>query len=330
MKISKDIIEKNRLYKIGRYILGSAPFALLLSLLLFWVEMYRSDKDGEEMINELKLIEQSLSTRYIGIFPDYLAQINDIFEDTKSNDSIIIFEDVLYYGLFYTPLEFKKMIANIVDLSNKGHDITIAYYGTDTWMFREVVQESRIKQEYLSKLKIDVRKIINELSITNPEMPGKDRFKIADSIASERYFAQTRNDDILDFKEKIALYTTPLYVSGDAPLFKQIDSIRTEALLKDVNEITFADFYNMYKEITFAIKNSLENNFNSKINFVELDDYLVMSCWSNSKKILFALPGKFAADEIGFISQDNSIQNYIKTQLHGVRFIDIVKLNNDD
>jgi hypothetical protein len=43
-----------------------------------------------------------------------------------------------------------------------------------------------------------------------------------------------------------------------------------------------------------------------------------MSCWSNGEKVLFAFPGKFAAEEIGFISSDIAILHYIDTMLEGV------------
>ncbi len=315
MKLNNETIKNSKIYILGRILLNSAPFALLLSLVLFWVEMYRSDKEGEEMISELRMIEQSLSTRFIGIFPDYLEQINEILETTESGDPIVVFEDVLYYGLFYNPEQFKEMITNMVDLSNIGHKVTIAYYGIDTRMFREVVQESRIDKEYLADLKNETRTILQEARSNGKQLS----FQQADSIVSEKYFALTRKNDPKTFREGLELFRTKLYNDGDAKLFKTIDELRDEALGKPDDEITYADFSKMYKGISQAIVESLENSFNSNIEFIELNDYLVMSCWCNSKRILFALPGKFAAEEIGFISHDDAIHNYIETQLAGVR-----------
>ncbi len=315
MKLNNEKIKNSKIVTVGRVLLNSAPFALLLSMVLFWVEMYQSDKEGEEMISELKMIEQSLSTRFIGIFPDYLAQINEILETTKDGEPIVIFEDVLYYGLFYNPSEFKKMITNIVDLSNSGHKVTIAYYGVNTRMFKEVVQESRIDKQYLTPLREEARAILEQHRAAGKKMS----YQKADSIASEKFFAMTRQDNPKVFREGVDGFRTKLYNDGDAKLFKSLDEIRDKALGKDYNEITYADFFNMYSDISDTIVASLESSFNSNIEFIELRNYLVMSCWSNSRRILFALPGKFAADEIGFISHDEAIHNYIETQLAGIR-----------
>ncbi len=320
MKIKKiKKFKNNKLYQIGRFFLSSAPFALLISIVLFWVEMYRSDKENDEMIGELKLIEQSLSTRYIGIFPDYLSQINDILETTEKGDSVIIFEDVLYYGLFYNPDEFKQMIGNISSLAQNGHKITIAHYGIDSKQFREVVQESRIKKEYLSEIKEERKAIIEQWRASrNAPKRRYGLMILADSLASEKYFAKTRVDNMQDFEDSVNFFKTPIFKTGDNPLFADIDSIRYNALNKPLKEITFADFYDMYRNVSIAITQNLKKQ-GPNIEFIELDDYLVMSCWSNSKKILFALPGKFAADEIGFISSDDAIKRYINTQLLGVK-----------
>ncbi len=316
MKLDNEKIKGSLIYKAGRFLLTSAPFALLLSVVLFWVEMHESSKESEETITNLERIEQSLSTRYIGIFPDYLAKINEILEKTEEGAPIVIFEDVLYYGIFSKSDEFKIMIQNLINLSNNGHRITITHYGTDTPMFRAVAQESCVEKEYMVKFKSERRRILKEAR----ESRNKGvTFRQVDSMLAEKYFAMIRDDDPEKFEESITNRRKPLYKEGDAKLFATIDAIRDKALGKDIYEITFADFFTMYQEISVAIKESLEGNFNSHIEFIELTDYLVLCCWSNSKEMLFALPGKFAADEIGFISHDKVIMNYIETQLQAAR-----------
>ncbi len=322
MNINNFKFSNSRLYRIGMILMNSAPFAMLLSLGLFWFEMYRNDQESEELISELQLIEESLSTRYIGIFPDYLEEINNILESAEDDQQIVVFEDVLYYGLFYNAPAFKQMINNITSLAEKNHQITIAHYGLGTRMFREVVQESRIETQYLSQLKKETTELSRELRKANPEKNGRENRLKADSIVSQKYFEVTRSGDPKAFKETVDLFRTAIYQQGDAPLFHQLDSIRTKYMSKDYSKITFADFYNMYSSVSQAISNSLKTAGNGNVELIELEDYLVMSCWSNSKQILFALPGKFAADEIGFISRDEAINNYIKTQLSGVKRLD--------
>ncbi len=322
MKFYNNKIKESRIYQLGRLIMGSAPFALLLSLVLFWIDACKNSNENSKVVSELKHIEQSLSTRYIGIFPDYLEEINEILEttDTVEKHPIVIFEDVLYYGLFYNSSEFKKMINNIQKLSDGGHKITIAHYNIERRMFREVVQESRIDKKYLDNLKIETIETFKDMRRKNPGTDGIILMNQADSIISQKYFDATRSDNISDFKESVDFFRTKLYAEGDDRLFAVIDSIRTISLSKDYEDITFADFFEMYKNITIAISQRLANTSNGNVELIKLNDYLVMSCWSNSKTVLFALPGKFAADEIGFISRDQAINNYINTQLSGIRY----------
>jgi hypothetical protein len=71
----------------------------------------------------------------------------------------------------------------------------------------------------------------------------------------------------------------------------------------------------MYQEITEVFKSFYQQH---QIKLIPLNNYLTMSCWSNGEKVLFAFPGKFAADEIGFISSDRAILDYVETMLEGV------------
>ncbi len=253
-----------------------------------------------------------------------MPQINTLLEEKKnktSHDSIIIFEDVLYYGLGQEPDQFKEMINNLVQLSHDGHHITIAYYGIDTRMFTEVVQETRIDENYIMKLPEERIKLLGDSTWQKTKRP-RERFMLADSMVSEEFFKKTREDDSASFRKMIAEFKKPLYKNdNDSKLFYQIDSIRTQVLNKPEKDILFADFYIMYREITKVIANSLTaaTSYNSKFELIELRDYLVMSCWCTSEQILFALPGKYAANEIGFISHDNQIKEYIKRQLKGIK-----------
>jgi hypothetical protein len=273
------------------------------------------------MIGNLKQIEQSLSTRHIGIFPDYLEEINKLLAETPQNDSfqVIIFEDVLFYGAFYNGAAFKKMIQHLSELRLAKKKIFIAYYDNDkdNWrnsrMFREVVQESWMRQEDLHCLS----KYRKEVMDSVPEDDTR-RFRMADSIASEKYFALYRKTEQEKFSERREKILVPFYDAdeNDNILFKDLDAIKSKCFGKPENEITFHDIYTMYYDATERLKTFFKHQ---SIEMIPLTTYLSMSCWSNGEKVLFAFPGRFAADEIGFISHDGAILLYINTMLKGVQ-----------
>ncbi len=329
MEPQKKEFKNTKFYKIGRIILNSSSFAMLLSLGIFWIQKIESDRTNEDLVNNLTHIEESLSTNYIGIFPEFLPYINAMLKETKpvgihnKPDTIIIFEDVLYYGLGSAPEEFEIMINELLRLSNEGHHITIAYYGVDTKMFLEEVQEARIDEKYITQIPLERRKLLRDTTWRQDLMWNKNkpmaRLHLADSIVSEKFFQKTKSENFDDFCAVVAKFKKPLYQEGDDKLFREIDEIRQRTLNKPEKDISFADFYTMYREVTLAIANRLTSIYNSQFEFVELNNYLVMSCWSNSERMLFALPGQYAANEIGFVSRDQKIQEYIKRQLDGIK-----------
>jgi len=301
-----------------------APFGFLLSIAFFLIQTKRS----ENLVNNLTHIEQSLSTRHIGIFPDYLDKINLLLSETPMDTTkVVIFVDVLFYGAFYNGESFKEMILQQQQLASKGKKIVIAYYNnkldssSGRRQFREVVQTSWMQRQDFTKLTIDRRELMNELrSKGNDVRDGVRRnnnFLIADSIVSEKYFAIYRDNNKKVFDKRIKEVLKPLYDdhANDFPIFKKIDEIKNTFLNKPSGDIRFHDIYTMYQQITDLLIHFYEDN---RVKLIPLDDYLTMCCWSNGERVLFAFPGKFAADEIGFISSDGAILHYIETMLEGV------------
>ena len=326
--------ENKSIKKLLKFLENSAPFALLLSVMLFGIDFYRTDNEFEKTVGRLITIEQSLSTRHIGIFPNYLDEINILLAeslDPKNEISrVIIFKDVLFYGAFYSNgAPFKKMVQLISELSNKpGNEVIIAYYDNSrNWrkgqMFREVVQESWLRKEDLNELVRERSEVLEMLRNENPQSSMSGTFlKMADSIACEKYFAiyiDLEREDFLKRRKEILI---PFYDASqkDDWLFKRIDEITNKCLNKPENTITYNDIYTMYYQVTEELKSFFAKNH---IRMIPLNNYLSMSCWSNGKQALFALPGRFAADEIGFISHDPAILYYIETMLSGVENISI-------
>ena len=314
LKITKSIF-----VSIYKMMVVLAPFGLILSIVFFMIQT----KESEELVSNLTHIEQSLSTRHIGIFPDYLDKINKLLSETSRSQEdslkIIIFQDVLFYGAFYNGAAFKEMIRQLSELSDNGKKIIIAYYDNSEnmragRMFREVVQESWIKQQDLKKLALERRAIMDSLRKEN--FP-RNVFFTADSLANEKYFAYYRDNERKEFLQRIEKILLPYYdnTKNDPLLFFKMDSIKNNYLNKPAGAITYYDIYTMYQQITEELKVFFERH---NIRLLPLNNYLTMSCWSNGEKVLFAFPGKFAADEIGFISSDNAILHYIDTMLEGV------------
>ena len=320
MKNSNVKTVKAIFVKIYKAIVVLSPFGLILSIAFFMIQA----KESGKLVANLVHIEQSLSTRHIGIFPDYLDKINQLLSETpcaqEDSTRMIIFQDVLFYGAFYNGHAFKEMIRQLVELSDKGKKIVIAYYNNSEdmrtgRMFKEVVQESWIRQQDLGKLSQERRTLMSSLRKENQSRTNV--FSIADSIVNEKYFAYYRDNEQKEFAKRVEKALVPFYdeTKNDDLLFLKIDQIKNRYLNKFFHTITFQDIYKMYHQITEELKDFFEQK---NIQLIPLNNYLTMSCWSNGEKALFAFPGKFAADEIGFISSDIAILHYIETMLEGV------------
>lgn len=150
MKFS-DFIEKlkNRKFvRITKIITGSATFALLLSIVFFAVESYSNMKESQELTDKLKeqsdnlmKIQSSLSTRYLGEFPNFLPNISELYSHVKVGDTIIIMEDVLFYGINSDPAQFYNSNLQLMDLANKGVHVMVFYYRPRSMTFDMTINE---------------------------------------------------------------------------------------------------------------------------------------------------------------------------------------------
>ena len=335
-------LKNHWILKVGKILLNSAPFALLLSILFFFL----GSKDMNNAMSGLRKIEQSLSTTHLGIFPNYLKDINERILDSanfsqkeKESTNIIIFEDVLFYGAVSDADEFMNTVLNITHLAQMGYPITVVYYDNTTGVsgkgqrFREVVQESWLRKDDLNPLSLERFEMMRDTTFL-AELTPSARFVKIDSILCEKYFDNLKNSDDRserrDLTNVIQKLRKPFIMTSDKrgqpidikiaatdtgafKLFFTMDSIRRTHL--GAQDIHYANLSATYYEFTDAIK---EYYSSIGINLLPLNEYLTMSCWSNGDEVLFALPGKFAADEIGFISHDKAIIEYVKTMLEGV------------
>ena len=159
-------------YRIIKILMDSASFALFLSVAFFAYEMSEGKRETEEVVNNLMEIQNSLSTRYLGLFPEYISSINTLLEEalehqktSKYQDSIIIFEDVLYYGIRSDAEGFRRMNHNILQLAHNGCHITIAHYDINSMPFNQMVKDGLIDAKYLKAQKLYLNNY--RLNLTN-------------------------------------------------------------------------------------------------------------------------------------------------------------------
>ena len=341
----KKVSFRKKILNVLATFLKSAIVGMLFAILCFIYDVYRDkeqDKKLEESVSKLAKIEQSLSTRYLGIFPEYINEIGNLFDGIDPADTIIIFEDVLYYGIKSRPVEFRKFNEQLMRHALSGGHITIAYYDVakdpskpaSSNIFHKMIIESRINGNYINIMDDERRTEFRKLRENNQlGQPGLSA--AIDSALCEKYFDMTRRDNPAKFKKDIDVYlsdellrgsvvneTTTAYENIVHDLCMDIDAVKHHYLDKDPNTITFADYENMYRAMGQKIVDCYVKN---GINLVPLDEYLTMSCWlvksghnNNGIKAILAFPSKYSTDEIGFYSQDEAFATYITTMLDGV------------
>ena len=339
--------KSSKAYRVINGIATSAIIGLAMSLLFFGYEVYL-EQDQEKQNNEhfmqtvkqLDEVRQSLSTRYLGAFPNYLTHINRVFENLQPQDTVIVFEDVLYYGIKSRPAEFCRMNQLLVNHARQGGIVTIAYYANHpkgkenmtSMIFHRMMIDSRIAPAYVPKMREEKMQKMREYK---PD--GKLSRTQIDSIVTEKYFALSQQEDSKAKKKDLQKFLDTdlakhLGFSNeqeiDTSLYRicqQLDSIKHHYLGhgKRLADIHFADYENMYSEQTDCLVAFYQQQ---GIELIPLEEYLTMSCWLvkraedyRATEAILAFPSKYSSDEIGFYSQDVSFTDYISMILAGVR-----------
>ena len=313
--------KKSFVYRIVQFIISSAAVSLLITLIIFAVEQKEDSERTESMIDNLEnissdlmAVQNSVSTRYLGIFPDYLAEVNNLLAERESDSEIVIFEDVLYYGILSKPEDFIRMNHMLLSHVDDGGLVTIVYYDPEGWTFSRMVRESRISPEYFVSIDADRRAL------------GRRASEEELSIINEKYFSLTRDKDPKAFERNVSSYLAPLRTHSDYndalglelnALYQKLDSVKTHCLGgKPCSEVTFNDYMEMYRGMTRL----LENEYRAHgVELIPIDEYLTMTCWLVSGQAVLAFPSKYATEEIGFFSKDPAFNKYINTMLDGVR-----------
>lgn len=169
MKKLDSIISKykqSRFFKMSKIITTSATFALFLSIAFFVYETWDSKNEQKEVIGNLLQIQNSLTTKYLGLFPEYISGINELFEEGLETythnslhkvDTIVIFEDVLYYGIKSRPEGFLKLNELLWHLAHQDCQIFIAYYNPLGKAFPQMIRETLIATPLLPHYERDMQ-----------------------------------------------------------------------------------------------------------------------------------------------------------------------------
>lgn len=146
-----NVSKANRL----RILTNSASFALFLSLVLFLYQEISTKADFMEVVDNLSEIENSLSTRYLGIFPEYISDIDLLMEEViheqkkyGAKDSVVIFQDVLYYGMRSDANGFRDLMRDLLTISENGSHVTIAFYDPKSMMFERLIRDELISLQF--------------------------------------------------------------------------------------------------------------------------------------------------------------------------------------
>lgn len=147
-------MKSNKYINVLKRIFQSATFALLVSIAFFAYEMNSGAEESKKIVDDLMVIQNSLSTRYLGLFPEYIDNINDLLEEAiehqdkeDADDSVIICEDVLYYCIRSDAHGFRNMLTNLIILSEKGCSISIAYYDEKSFPFKNMINNNLISMD---------------------------------------------------------------------------------------------------------------------------------------------------------------------------------------
>lgn len=327
--------EKTGRKKGWHYLKDTAILGLLVTVAISTFQIYQATRQTKQLSTSLKYldnVEKSLTTHFLGAFPGYISEINNLLlsfkenNDMYQNDTIVIFEDVLYYGIMSSTEEFIKMNKLLLELAENGCHIVIAYYDPSTKkgpIFKRMVEDELITPDNLARMREEVASNWKE-----------NRDKI--DTFREKYFDLSRKqspETMKAFEEKVMSYRKKIY-SNQLPtktsldkemvsLCMELDSIKHYYMgdsKRDILSITFNDFVNMYRSFDLQLKQHYMRNERSNfIELIEMNEAMTMSCWLVRDKAILAFPSKYASEEIGFESQDNAFVNYIHTMLFGVR-----------
>ena len=283
---------KKRVNRIKSWIKNSvnliAVITIVLSVIsisLTWHEANKETKKLEEQTSQLEKITSTLPTRCIGRFPYFISDINDLLENVISENfskenNIVIFQDVLTYGLYSNPKEYERLVSNLLKLRSRRYKVSIFVY--------------------------------------NDELKDKNRLvQFCNRMSDDVFHMQEEEKCNLLQKElvKDSIYNTFIeypFGDNDGNILYELRNIRDD--LREVPSLTYGKFFEMLDEMENIIHNDVFSTEKyDNFNIIECKVKFNVHCWSNGKNTIFSLPRCYEADEIGFITRDADFLDYIQT-----------------
>jgi hypothetical protein len=258
--------------------------------------------------NTVKKVEESISTRYVEQFPTSMTKINELLNEAKKE--IIIFEDVLGYGLFSNPEKFHEYLTILDKAASNNKKIEIVVYNS----------ELNFRTRQMQHIGSDSIELFNEL-----KRDGK--IQEANNLRDKIFTRKTKRDP--EFKEMLSVFRKHIFANdyeGKYNSYPALDKIKEK--LKNDN-LTFIDFYDVLEEMNKCIETILtrgEDNKrpNVKIHYVAMQN--VMNCWAIDKdKAICGFVGNIKSSEIDFATHDPKLIEYIYSEL--LKNVDKLKLD---
>lgn len=295
----------NKYSKKISMVMNSASLALFISILFFAYETVKNRHETEEIVGNLMKIqnsfsdmessffdiENSLSTRYLGIFPEYIDDINSLLTEalsrnihSRANDTIIVFEDVLHYGVLSDPKGFKMMMRNLLELSMQGCNITIVHYDNMLFQFKQLVTDELIHPTLLTQYKEDRRALRHVYRTGNSSF--ETYYSKAKSVI-DKYFSA-----VFDLKSKTGQEKVMAILQNSDNLdscmleynfrqSKRIDRKKYENSLRKINTFFSKDSNSANDRLALGVADicasidSIKRTYMSKsVNEVTYHDYL--------------------------------------------------------
>jgi hypothetical protein len=128
--------KKRGLNEFLKWIVKFSPLISLIAAIITVVALWFA-WDQQKTLTD---ITKSISTYSIGNFPGHMSQLDEILKNVEAEkDSIIIFQDFAYYGIYSSPEYFDKLLKNIN---------TLAINDVTTYI---VVYTNSVKKEILDR-----------------------------------------------------------------------------------------------------------------------------------------------------------------------------------
>ena len=242
---------------------------LIATLFIFGVSLYQT--------NEIK---ESLSTRYLGEFPDASDDLNELY--LKAKKSIFIFDGLISGGVFSYPEKYHKTITILRKQSIK---IPITVYVYDLDFYRK----ETLPPAFLKLPKSECHSLSEEEKDSILRENIKDRYK---TFFIYDYTGKSSSEDLQDLT--------------------RLNECKKKYFTEDVDSVKCETFFNGIIEMMRETEKFLEREDNDDTKGVEIihigQEHKMFAYLADRKEAIFGFPDNIIT-EVAFKTRDG---NFIK------------------